>query len=58
MENNFDILQAAANEVLCMSSLFQGKNIVYNPGNAAAKRSADKLMRSRKKIAEQKALKE
>lgn len=57
-ENNFDILQDVAREVLCMSSLFQGKNIVYKPGNAAAKRIADKLMRSRKKIAEQKALKD
>lgn len=57
-ENNFDILQEVAKEVLCMSSLFQGKNIVYKPANAAAKRIADKLMRSRKKIAEQKALKD
>lgn len=57
-ENNFELLQAVAKEVLCMSSLFQGKNIVYKPANATAKRIADKLMRSRKKIAEQKALKD
>ena len=57
-ENNFELLQAVAKEVLCMSSLFQGKNIIYKPANATAKRIADKLMRSRKKIAEQKALKD
>lgn len=57
-ETNFDVLQKAAKEVLCVSSLFQGKNIVYKPQNAAAKRIADKLMKARRKIAEQKALKE
>ena len=57
-ENNFEELQTVVKEILCISSLFQGKNIVYKPSNAAAKKIADKLMKARKKIAEQKALKE
>ena len=57
-DNNFDVLQNMVKEVLCMSSLFQGKNIVYNPANSKAKRIADKLMNARKKIAAQKAAKQ
>ena len=33
-------------------NIFQGDNIVYNRGNAEAKRIADKLMRGRRKAAE------
>ena len=57
-DNNFEILQAVAREVLCISSLFQGKNIVYNPANSKAKQIADKLMQARKKVAAQKAAKQ
>nr|DAK07871.1 MAG TPA: hypothetical protein [Caudoviricetes sp.] len=41
-------------EVLCVSSLFQGENIIYNPANDRAKEIADKIMRNRRKVAEQK----
>jgi hypothetical protein len=50
--DNFEILQNVLKEVLCVQSIFQGDNIVYNPGNAEAKRIADKLMRGRRKAAE------
>lgn len=50
--DNFEVLQDTLKEILCVSSIFQGDNIVYNPGNAAAKRIADKLMRGRRKAAE------
>ena len=49
---NFSILQNTLKEVLCVSNIFQGENVVYNPANDAAKRIADKLMRGRKKVAE------
>lgn len=51
-DENFEILQDVLKTVLCVSSIFQGDNIVYNPGNAEAKRIADKLMRGRRKAAE------
>lgn len=51
-DNNFKILQDILKEVLCVSNIFQGDNIIYNPGNAEAKRIADKLMRGRRKVAE------
>lgn len=54
-ENNFDILQEALKEILCVNSLFQGENVIYNPINQRAKEIADKLMRGRKKAAEIKA---
>lgn len=50
--NNFEILQETLKQVFCVSNIFQGDNIVYNPGNAEAKRIADKLMRGRRKVAE------
>lgn len=49
---NFDSFQAALKEILCVSSLFQGENIVYNPANKRAKEIADKIMRGRRKVAE------
>ena len=57
-ENNFDLFQGVIKEVLCVSSVFQGKNIVYNPAGKKAKAIADKLQRSRQKIAAQKAVQE
>lgn len=53
-DNNFQILQDTLKEVLCVSNLFQGNNVVYKPANAEAKRIADKIMRGRKKVAEMK----
>lgn len=52
--NNFGILQEVTREVLCVNSIFQGDNIIYNPANARAKEIADKIMRGRMKVAEQK----
>lgn len=57
-DSNFDIFQGVIRQVLCADSLFQGKNIVYNPASERAKEIADKLHRSRLKIAKQKAAKE
>ena len=53
-ENNFQTFQDVLKEVLCVSNLFQGNNVVYKPANAAAKRIADKIMRGRRKVAEMK----
>lgn len=53
-DNNFQVLQDTLKEVLCVSNLFQGNNIVYKPANAEAKRIADKIMRGRRKVAEMK----
>lgn len=50
--NNFEALQNATKEVLCISSMFQGENVIYNPANDAAKKIADKLMAGRRKVAE------
>ena len=50
--NNFLALQDMLKQVLCVNNIFQGDNIVYNPGNEEAKRIADKLMRGRRKAAE------
>lgn len=54
-ENNFQVFQNAIKEILCVNSLFQRDNIVYNPLNAKAKEIADKLMAGRRKVAEIKA---
>lgn len=51
-ENNFDVLQEAIKQVLCVNSIFQGNNVVYKPANSKAKEIADKLMRGRRKVAE------
>ena len=49
---NFEIFQDAIKEILCVNSIFQGNNIIYNPANDRAKEIAEKLMRGRKKVAE------
>lgn len=54
-ENNFDTFQNVIKEVLCVSNIFQGKNIVYNPEGSRAKKIADKIAIGRKKVAAQKA---
>lgn len=50
--DNFAQFQAVLKEVLCVNSIFQGENIIYNPMNQKAKEIADKLMRGRMKVAE------
>ena len=50
--DTFTIFQSVLKEVLCMNSIFQGENIIYNPINQKAKEIADKLMRGRRKAAE------
>lgn len=51
-DNNFDIFQSVLKEILCVNSLFQGNNVIYNPANDRAKKIAEKLMRGRRKVAE------
>lgn len=51
-DNNFSEFQAIIKQVLCLGDMRQGDNITYNPANERAKRIADKLMKSRLKIAE------
>lgn len=51
-DNNFDIFQSILKEILCVNSLFQGNNVIYNPANDRAKEIAEKLMRGRRKVAE------
>lgn len=51
-DNNFDIFQSVLKEILCVNSLFQGNNVIYNPANDRAKEIAKKLMRGRRKVAE------
>lgn len=53
--SNFDTLQNVAKEVLCIHSLLQRDNIVYNPSNARAQEIADKLNKARQKIQAMKA---
>lgn len=54
-DSNFNIFQDIVKEILCVSSVFQGNNRVYNPANAEAKRIMDKIMAGRKKVAAAKA---
>ncbi len=51
-DNNFQVFQDAVKEILCVNSIFQKENIIYNPLNAKAKEIADKLMRGRRRAAE------
>lgn len=51
-DNNFDIFQSVLKEILCVNSLFQGNNVIYNPANDRAKEIAEELMRGRRKVAE------
>ena len=54
-ENNFGEFQNVVKRILCLSNLFQGKNIVYNPQGQRAKEIAAKIMRGRQRVAAQKA---
>lgn len=51
-KDNFQFLQEMVYNVLCMSSLLTGDNVVYNPGNDKAKAIANKIMAGRRKVAE------
>ena len=51
-ENNFEILQQVLERIFCLRNSDQA---TFNPGNDAAKKIADKLMRAREKVAKQKA---
>lgn len=53
-DNNFNIFQDYVKEILCVSSIFQQNNIIYKPANDTAKKIADKIMRGRRKVAENK----
>lgn len=51
-DNSFADFQAIIKQVLCLGDMRQGDNVTYNPANERAKRIADKLMKSRLKVAE------
>lgn len=51
-DSNFEAFQDIVKKVLCLNSMFQGDNVIYNPANAAAKAIADKLMAGRRKVAQ------
>ena len=51
-ENNFEILQQVLERIFCLRNTDQA---TFNPGNDAAKKIADKLMRARERVAKQKA---
>lgn len=53
-DSNFEIFQSVLKEILCIHSLFQGDNIIYNPANSRAQEIADKLMKARQKVQAQK----
>ena len=52
-ENNFEFLQSALSDITCMKSGPMDQT-AFNPANAEAKEIADKLMRGRQRVAEQK----
>lgn len=52
--DNFDEFQDVIKQVLCMSNLFQGKNVMYNPQGERAKKIAAKIMKGRQRVAAQK----
>lgn len=49
---NFEIFQAYIKDILCLSNVFQGDNIIYNPANKLAEDIVNKIMAGRKKVAE------
>lgn len=57
-DQTFDEFQQVIKQVLCVSSVLQGRNIVYKPKGNKAKKIADKIMKNRQKIAKQKAAEE
>ena len=53
--DNFEEFQSMMKEILCVNSIFQGKNIIYKPKGEKAKTLAEKMMKNRQRIAKQKA---
>lgn len=51
-DSNFKTFQEALKIILCVDSLYQGDNVIYNPANDLAKKIADKIMRGRRIVAE------
>ncbi len=51
-DDNFELFKSVLKQILCVNSLFQRDNIVYNPINRRAKEIADKLMRGRHRAAQ------
>lgn len=54
-DNNFEEFQNIVKRVLCMTSMFQGKNVMYNPEGDRAKAIAAKIMKGRQRVAAQRA---
>ena len=54
-EGNFEEFQDIIKRILCMTNMFQGKNVMYNPEGKKAKEIAAKLMKGRQRVAAQKA---
>lgn len=52
-ESNFEFLQEALSEICCLKSNQQDQ-MTFNPANKKAKEIADKIMRGRQRVAEQK----
>lgn len=50
-KDNFSFLQEKVSEILCLSSLFQGSNIVYKPKGKKARAIEAKIMEGRRKVA-------
>lgn len=53
-DSNFDVFQKVIGQIFCVNNIFQGDNVIYNPANAEAERIANKLMKARAKVAQQK----
>lgn len=53
-ETNFDFFQDVLRQIFCINSDMNGKHATFNPANKKAKEIADKLMRGRQRVAEQK----
>lgn len=51
-KDNFQFLQDMITQILCLSSLLSGDNVVYKPANDKAKKIAEKIMAGRRKVAE------
>ena len=52
-ESNFGVLQEIVGKICCLKS-DSSQKVAFNPANDAAKKIAEKLMRGRQKVAEQK----
>lgn len=51
-KDNFSFIQKMVSEILCLSSLLQGSNIVYKTKSKRAKAIEAKIMEGRRKVAE------